>query len=183
MYKTQTQSIQNFIMKKLFKLSLILLVGTFFSTAALAQQQQMPPQPEPLSPEEVTDEHLEKVSSVTKAGQGIQEEADSKMKEAVEEVGMEYERFQQIMMAQQNPQMAGELDLSEEEQQTLQEVQPQLMEINQEAQQKYIAMIQDEGLSIQEFQQIAQAIQAHPEVAERFEEINGEEDDGDGDDG
>ncbi|MDR9417817.1 DUF4168 domain-containing protein [Gracilimonas sp.] len=172
-------------MKNFFKLSLIILVGTLFSTAAIAQQQQqqMPPQPEPLSPEEVTDEQLEMVSNVTKAGQGIQEEADTKMREVVADVDMEFQRFQQIMMAQQNPQMAGQLDLSEEEQQTLQQIQPQLMQISQETQQKYIAKIQEEGLTIQKFQQITQAIQAHPEVAERFEEINAEEDEGDGDDG
>lgn len=166
-------------MKNLMRSTFLVLFGVIFSTAAVfAQQQQMPPQPEPLSPEEVTDEHLEKISNVTKAGQGIQEEADTKMRNVVEEVGMEYQRFQQIMMAQQNPQLANQLELSSEEEQTLQEIQPELMQINQEAQQKYMSKIEEEGLSILEFQQIAQAIQAHPEVAERFEEINSEEDDG-----
>jgi hypothetical protein len=166
-------------MKNLMRYTFIVFLGVIFSTATVfAQQQQMPPQPEPLSPEEVTDEHLEKVSNVTKEGQGIQEEADEKMKGVVEEVGMEYERFQQIMMAQQNPQLANQMEITSEEQQALQEVQPQLMQINQEAQQKYVTKIEEEGMSVQEFQQIAQAIQAHPEVAQRFEEINSPDDDG-----
>lgn len=165
-------------MKKLARYTFVLFLGALLSTATVfAQQQQMPPQPEPLSPEEVTDEHLEKISNVTKAGQEIQREADEKMKDVVEEVGMEYQRFQQIMMAQQNPQLANQLKLTTEEQQTLQKVQPELMQINQEAQQKYVTQIEGEGLTIQEFQQIAQAIQAHPEVAERFEEINDPEND------
>lgn len=168
-------------MKNLMRYTFIVFLGAIFSTAtvfAQQQQQQMPPQPEPLSPEEVTDEHLEKVSNVTQAGQGIQEEAEEKMKSVVEEVGMEYERFQQIMMAQQNPQLADQIEVSGEEEQSLQQIQPELMQINQEAQQKYMTKIEEEGLSIQEFQQIAQAIQTHPEVAERFEEINSPEDDG-----
>jgi hypothetical protein len=166
-------------MKNLMRNTLVVFLGMIFSTATIfAQQQQMPPQPEPLSPEEVTDEHLEKISNITQAGQGIQEEADSKMKNVVEDVGMEYQRFQQIMMAQQNPQLANQLQLSSEEEKTLQQIQPELMKINQEAQQKYMTNIEEEGLSILEFQQIAQAIQAHPEVAERFEEINSPEEDG-----
>lgn len=170
-------------MKNLFKYTFIILLGALMSTAtAIAQQQQMPPQPEPLSPEEVSDEDLQKLSNITKVGQGIQEEADKKMKGVVEEGGMEYERFQEIMMAQQNPQLAGQIEVTEEEQSTLQELQPDLMQINQEAQQQYIATIEEEGMELQRFQQIAQAIQAHPEVAERFEEINSEED-SDGDDG
>lgn len=165
-------------MKKLMRYTFLVLLGVIFGSTAIYAQQQMPPQPEPLSPEEVTDEHLEKISNVTQAGQGIQEEADSKMREVIEDVGMEFQRFQQIMMAQQNPQLANQLQLSSEEQETLQEIQPELMKINQEAQQQYMTKIEEEGLSIQEFQQIAQAIQAHPEVAERFEEINSPEDDG-----
>mgnify|MGYP000235058475 CR=1 FL=1 len=156
-------------MKNFLRFTTTLFLGALFVTAtAFAQQQQMPPQPEPLSPDEVTDEQLQMVSDITTAGQAIQEEANNKMKKAVEEVGMEFERFQQIMMAQQNPQMAGQLDLSEEEQSSLQEVQPQLMQINQQARQQYMQLIQDEDISLQTFQQVAQAIQAHPEVAERF---------------
>jgi hypothetical protein len=170
-------------MKNLFKYTFIILLGALMTTAtAIAQQQQMPPQPEPLSPEEVTDEDLQTLSDITKIGQGIQEEAEAKMKVVVEEGGIEFQRFQQIMMAQQNPQLASQIELTEGEQSTLQELQPDLMEINQEAQQQYIAAIEEEGMGLERFQQVAQAIQAHPEVAERFQEINSEED-SEGDDG
>lgn len=170
-------------MKNLFKYTFIILLGALMSTAtAIAQQQQMPPQPEPLTPEEVTDEDLQKLSNITKVGQGIQEEATKKMKDVLEESEMGFERFQEIMMAQQNPQLAGQINVTEDEQSTLQELQPDLMQINQEAKQQYIAAIQEEGMEMQRFQQVAQAIQAHPEVAKRFEAINSEED-SEGDDG
>jgi len=166
-------------MNNFFKYSTTLIFGALFVTAtAFAQQQMTPPQPEPLSPDEVTDEQLVMLSEITKAGQGIQEEAQQKMQAAIEETSMEYARFEEIMMSQQNPQMAGQLNLTEEEQQTIQEVQPQLMQINQAAQQQYMQAIQEAGMDLQTFQQVAQAVQAHPEVAERFEAINseGEED-------
>jgi hypothetical protein len=166
-------------MNNFFKYSTTLIFGALFVTAtAFAQQQMTPPQPEPLSPDEVTDEQLVMLSEITKAGQGIQEEAQQKMQAAIGETSMEYARFEEIMMSQQNPQMAGQLNLTEEEQQTIQEVQPQLMQINQAAQQQYMQAIQEAGMDLQTFQQVAQAVQAHPEVAERFEAINseGEED-------
>lgn len=163
-------------MKNLLRFTSLLILGMAVSTTLVfAQQQQMPQQPEPLSPDEVTDEQLTLVSKVTQSAQQIQQDADEKMKGVVDEVGMEYSRFQQIMMAQQNPQMAGQIDVTDEEQATLQQIQPDLMQVQQEAQQKYIAKIEEQGLTVQEFQQIAQAIQAHPEVAERFEKINNPE--------
>lgn len=162
-------------MNNFFKYSTTLIFGALFVTAtAFAQQQMTPPQPEPLSPDEVTDEQLVMLSEITKAGQGIQEEAQQKMQAAIGETSMEYARFEEIMMSQQNPQMAGQLNLTEEEQQTIQEVQPQLMQINQAAQQQYMQAIQEAGMDLQTFQQVAQAVQAHPEVAERFEAINSE---------
>jgi hypothetical protein len=166
-------------MKNFLKYGITLIFGALFiSASAFAQQQMTPPQPEPLSPEEVTDEQLVMLSEITKAGQGIQEEAQKKMQAAIEETSMEYSRFEEIMMSQQNPQMAGQLNLSEEEQQTIQQVQPQLMQINQQAQQQYMQVIQEAGMDLQTFQQVAQAVQAHPEVQQRFEAINseGEED-------
>ncbi|MDZ7808079.1 MAG: DUF4168 domain-containing protein [Gracilimonas sp.] len=163
-------------MKNFLKYSITLIFGALFvSATAFAQQQMAPPQPEPLSPDEVTDEQLVMLSDITKAGQGIQEEAQQKMQAAIEETSMEYSRFEEIMMSQQNPQMAGQLDLSEEEQQTIQQVQPQLMQINQEAQQQYMQAIQEAGMDLQTFQQVAQAVQAHPEVKQRFDAINSED--------
>lgn len=161
-------------MKNIVRYTFVIALGAIISTTtAFGQQQQMPQQPEPLSPDEITDEDLVMVSNISNAAEGIQQEADEKVRGIVEDEGLEFERFQEIVMAQQNPQMAGQVEVSDEEQATLEKVQPELMQVNQQAQQQYMQTIEEEGLSVQKFQQIAQAIQAHPEVAERFEEING----------
>ena len=163
-------------MKKLVRYSFVLILGAILGTAAVFAQQQMPPQPEPLSPDEITDEQLEMIVNVSEAVQDLQKEADMEMREVIAGEEMEYSRFQQIMMAQQNPQMAGQLNVTEQEKQILQQVQPKLQEITMKVQQGYMTAIQDEGLSPQKFQQIARAIQAHPEVAERFEKLKNESD-------
>lgn len=149
--------------------SLIIILGAIFSTATAFAQ--VPQQPEPLSPEEITDEDLQMVSNISDSAEGIQQEVDEKMQDIVENEGMEFPRFQEIMMSQQNPQMAGEINITEDEQETLQKVQPELTQVQQEAQAQYMETIEAEGLTVQKFQQLAQAIQTHPEVAERFEEI------------
>ena len=162
-------------MKNFFKLTTTLIFGALFiSATAFAQQQMAPPQPQPLSPDQVTDEHLTMLSDIMKVGEGIQKDAETKMKDAVEETNMKFSRFEEIMMSQQNSQMAGQLKLTEEEQQTIQEIQPQLMKINQQAKQQYMQAIQEAGMDLQTFQQVAQALQAHPEVQQRFEAINDE---------
>ncbi|WP_020402686.1 DUF4168 domain-containing protein [Gracilimonas tropica] len=164
-------------MTTLLKNSLTLILGLLFiSGSALAQQQQMPPQPKPLSPEEVSDQDLQMVANVSKAAEGIQQEANSRMKKVLEDEGMQFSRFQQIMMAMQNPQMSQQVDVTEEEQKTIQTVQPNLQKINNEARSKYVKAIQDEGLTPQKFQQLALTIQTHQEVADRFEEISAEGD-------
>lgn len=155
--------------------SFLLILGAIFSTATAFAQ--VPQQPEPLNPDEITDEDLQMVSNISDSAEGIQQEADEKVKGIVEDEGMEFPRFQEIVMSQQNPQMAGEIEITEDEEETLQKLQPELTQVNQEAQQQYMDTIEAEGLTVQKFQQIAQAIQTHPEVAERFEAIraNGSE--------
>lgn len=160
-------------MKTIVRYTFLIALGVIMTSGSLfAQQQQMPPQPEPLSPDEVTKEDLQMVANVSQAAQSIQMEADQKVKSLLAEEKMDYARFQKIMMAQQNPQMAGQINMSDEEKATLQKVQPKLMQISQESRQKYMNAVKDEGMTIQRFQRVAQSIQANPEVAKRFEEIN-----------
>lgn len=163
-------------MKKTLRNSLLIILGAIFSTVTAFAQ--VPQQPEPLNPDDITKEDLQMVSNISDAAQDIQKEADDKVKGIVEGEGMEFPRFQEIVMSQQNPQMAGEVEISEDEQKTLEKVQPDLTQVNQEAQQKYMETIEEEGLSIQKFQQLAQAIQTNPEVAERFEKIRNDSNEG-----
>lgn len=156
-------------MKYIYRPFMLIMLGALLSTVtALAQ---VNTQSQSLNPDEITDEDLQMVVNISDSATGIQEEANAKMKEVIENEGMPFERFQEIVMSQQNPQLAGQLQLTDAEQLILEKIQPDLLIINQEAQQQYKDAITNEGLTLEKFQQIAMAIQTHPEVAQRFDEI------------
>jgi len=157
-------------MKNVYRPITLILLGALLSTVT-AFAQVGTQQTQPLNPDEITDDDLQMIVNISDSATGIQEEANIQIKEIVENEGMEFERFQEIVMSQQNPQLAAQLELTDDEQETLEKIQPDLMIVNQEAQVQYQETIENEGLTLEKFQQIAMAIQTHPEVAERFEAL------------
>lgn len=139
-------------------------------SAAQAQGGQMMQPPQPASPDSVSDTELQKFANVTDSAQSIQKDVQSKVQTLVEDEGMEFARFQKIMMSRQNPQ-AGSLDTSQEEMQTIKQIQPKLMQINKQAQQQFVQLIRDEGLTPQRFQQIMRGVQAHEELQNRLQSM------------
>lgn len=155
---------------KLFKIASITLI-TLLTGASLAlaqgQQQQMPDVP---TSDDVSEEELNQVIDTIGDLEPIQVETQEKMQELVEAEDMSFDRFQQVIMAMQNPQMADEVDITEEEQSTIQTIQPDLMEIQGAAQEKMIAAIEDNGLTAQRYQQIMMGVQQDTELRSRIEE-------------
>lgn len=137
-----------------------------FTSAAFAQQMQMPPQPAPL--DSVTTEQFNTFVDVNKQFQAMQEGTQEKIATMLEDQPMTLERFQQIVMSMQNPQSAGQLNMSPEEEQVLTAIQPQLMQLNTTIQQEQIKILQDNGLTPQLFQQIGQAVSQDPELMQKF---------------
>jgi hypothetical protein len=95
---------------KFFKSLSIALIAILFGAGSMfAQvQQQTPPQQQQQMPDlpsnsDVSDEEIEMVASAINELGPIQVEAQEKMQEAVEGEDITFERFQQMMMAMQNP--------------------------------------------------------------------------------
>lgn len=163
---------------KFFKsISIALVVILFGAGSLLAQvQQQAPPQqqqqmPDLPSNDDVSDEEIEMVASAINELGPIQVEAQEKMQEAVEGEDITFERFQQMMMAMQNPQMADEVNVTDEEMATLQTLQPTLMEIQSEADKKMVAKIEENGLTTERYQNIVMAAQQDEELRARVEAL------------
>lgn len=135
---------------------------------AQVQQPQMPDAP---SPDEISDDELLTFVNASDAIQPIQQSAQQDMQEVIEDEGMQWERFQQIMMSMQNPQTAGQMDISEEEEQTIQEVQPKLQEIEVEATDEIRSEITNQGIEVERYQAIFMSLQQNPELMERLEEL------------
>lgn len=152
-------------------LGLLLVAGSVF-----AQGQQMQ---QPAQPDSITDEELEKFSDISTEAQKIQQQTQQKVDSMLADKEMDMQRFQEIMMSQQNqqnPQAQGSdsVEITEQEQETIDEIQPKLMQIQQQSQQEFVSIIQDNGLNPQRFQQIMQAVRSNPEVMKRFQEIAGQ---------
>ncbi len=159
---------------KFFKNTLPLLLGMLLiAGSAVAQVQQQQQQQQQIDPDSITEEELEQFAQVSQESQKVQEEMRNQVDSLLDEKDMEMERFRQIMMSQRNPQSADSADITEEEQATMEEIQPQLMQMQQQAQQEMVTIIQDNGLEPQRFQQLMQAVRTNPEVMKRFQDISG----------
>ena len=147
-----------------------LLLVTFLGGSTLFAQQMQMPQVKPA--ENVTDTELQNFVDVAMNLQVIGMEADKKVLARLEEEGMSTQRFQQIMMAQQNPNQNANVTTEEEE--TLANMQPFLQEVSMTVQQQQMAVIQNSEISQQRFQSIAAGIQTNQELADRFQKLAAE---------
>jgi len=153
---------------------LIALVAFTLTVVTLSQAQgqqppQRPTQPEPINPSEVTEQEIIKVVKITDSVNDIQVNSEKKVRALIDSSAISYERFEEIVLASQNPQAAQSLQLTQEEQKVLGEIQPELAKINQKAQQDFLAIIDKHNMEPQRFQQIMQAAQQHQSLADRIE--------------
>jgi len=159
------------ILKTLFTTVLfsLFVAGSLFAQGQ--QQPQMPPQQQNLpTSSDVSDQEITQLGNAVEALEPIQNETQEKIKTAVEGEDLSFERFQQMMMAMQNPQMAQQVDITDEEKSKIQTLQPTLMQIQTEARQQMSAKIEENGLTMQRYQQIIMGAQQDPELMSRVED-------------
>ncbi len=147
-------------------LGILLMAGSAFAQGQQMQQMQN------AQADSVSDKELEKFVETAQDLRSIQENIQSEVQGMVQEEDMTFQRFQQIMMSKQNPQMAKKVEVTDEEEAVIKEMQPKLQKIQQEANQKQMSAIQDNGLTPQRFQQIAQAVQSDPAMMKRFQQMS-----------
>lgn len=133
------------------------------------QQQAVPQQPQAPTPDEISDEELLTFLQTSDAIRPIQEEAQMEMRQVIEDEGISVERFQQLMMAMQNPQLAGQVEVSAEEEAAMQEMEPKLVEIENAASEEIVNEIDNQGLDVDRYQAIYMSLQQHPELMERLQ--------------
>lgn len=164
---------------KISKVLLITFISLLIAAGSLfAQVQPQGPQnmPAPATSEEVTDEEISKVVAALGEMEPIQAEIQEEIQAAVEEEGLTFERFQQMMMAMQNPQLADQVNITAEEKQTIQTLQPTLMQIQGEAQQKIAEKIEENGLTMERYRQIIVGAQQDSTLMARVQTKLEEED-------
>ncbi|WLT37746.1 DUF4168 domain-containing protein [Synechocystis sp. B12] len=118
----------------------------------------------------VDDADLQRFATATKKIQTIQQQAQEQMVQAVEEQGLSVKRFNEIAQSQQNPAQAP-ADLSSEETQTFEAAIMQIDQIQEQAQGNMESAIEQQGLDLQTFNVIAQAVQQDPALQQQVMEI------------
>ncbi len=152
-------------LKYLLTSAVTFLIGTQLLFAQVQQQ------PQPPSPDDVTDQELTLFANALIELEPIQEKLQGEIQKVVEDEDMNMERFQQIMIAMQNPQMADQAEITDEEQEKIGNMQPKVVELQMGAQEEMVNTIEENGLNVQRYQQIIMGVQQHQELAERLQDI------------
>ena len=160
-------------------LSIILagfLAVSMFAVPAFAQfdePQQAPDDPmqQPEAPQvEVDSNELDQFAGAMNEVQEIQIDSQSQIEAQIEDSELDQQRFQEIHSASINPQVEAPEDISDVEQSEYDNLLDELVEVEQEAQQEMQAAVQDAGLDVERFNEIATAIQQDDELWQRLQE-------------
>jgi hypothetical protein len=143
-------------------LGLFIMSVFFFWSASNAQ---LPPEQ---GEYDYTDEELEMFVEAAMEIMPLQQEAQIKMIEEVEESGLSLERFNTILEART---MGMEADATEEELEALRNTLESLEDIQVEYQQKIDQQIRDSGISTEKFEEIFARYQQDPDLQMRINQI------------
>ena len=131
-----------------------------FSSSLFAQGQQ------PMKTD-FSDEELALFIDVNKEVVKVQQAAEQEMMQAIQETdGMTVERFNEIAMAQQNPNE--NVSMSDDEKMAFQNAAQGVMEVQRETQAKIAAAVEEEGMAFNDYRQIMMAYQQSPELQEKI---------------
>lgn len=149
------------------------------SESGQSMGEQMQPQ-QPVDTD-VSDRELDQFVEATIRAQEIQIKSQNEMASRVEDEGISVERFNEIAEAQQKGQSEDEIGATSDEMDSFEKAMEAIQELNQEVQPEVEKAIEDEGISMNRFQEINMAIQQDQElqqqVRQRFQEIQLEQQD------
>lgn len=128
-----------------------------------------PTQPQPAA--EVSSEDIEKFARAIAQLQTIQQETQTELLQIVEGQGLTPDRFNEIAEAQQNPQAAPSVEISDEELQNFEQAANEITAVRQQTQARFQEAVQAEGLAVDQFNQILAAVQQDPELQQEVEQI------------
>lgn len=135
-----------------------LFLALFMTTALMAQTVQG----------EMTDDQLKQWAAAYQQIQVIDQQAQQTMVAAIEDSGMEVQQFIDLQQAQANPNE--EMDATPEEQALFDQASKRIQEVQQEAQGEMQVKIQDEGLTLEEYQAFGAMIQNDPNLQQKLME-------------
>lgn len=148
-------------LRKLFGILLVSVIGL---TGAFAQVPQQMPQQQPT---EVSDNEIAQFALAFRDIQVIDQQVQQDMVNAVQEEGVDVQRFNEYLTAQQDPEQ--EMSASEDELEKFASAYQAIEEIQGEAEKEMQKAIADNNLSVERYQEIAMSIQSNPELLQKLQ--------------
>lgn len=148
-----------------FKKMTAFLILFFLGTAALFAQ--LPQQQQQTEPVEVSDGELEQFAAAYMKVQSLNQQLQQKMAGAIQEEGMDIQKFNELFTAAQDPEK--EADATEEEQKKFEAARQAIQKIQNGAQQDMQKIIEASGLIIPQYQKIMRAVQTRPELQQKLQ--------------
>ncbi|MFP4526417.1 MAG: DUF4168 domain-containing protein [Bacteroidales bacterium] len=133
------------------------------------QEGQMPEEMEEGEEIEVSEEEIDKFAEAAQRVQTINQDVQQKMNEKVEDEGMDPDRFNEIQQSQQT-QQEGENPASDEEMEQFRNIMEELQNVQSDAEGDMVEAIEKAGLTMERYQQIAEAAQRDPDLMQKLQE-------------
>ena len=137
-----------------------------FSGIMAYSQQFQPPGQTQQTP--VSDEEIQQFATAMNSVQTANQQAQQEMVKAVTDEGIEVSRYNEIYQAQQNPDK--DASSSEEEMEQFRSASQAIQKIQQETQKQIEEDIQEAGLTLQRYQEIATQVQGDTDLQEKIKE-------------
>lgn len=145
-------------MSMLKKMSVLFVSLSLASTSLWAQ-----------TDKKVSDDELKQFVTVAQKAQAMNQESQQEMVKAVEDKGLDVQRFNEIRQAEQDP--TKEVDANAEELKKYASANASIEKIYMGVQEKIEANVKKEGLSMTRYQEIATTVQSSPELQEKIQKL------------
>ena len=146
--------------KKLTSLLIAFFMGITFLNAQT---------PQTTEATDVSDKELTTFVAAFQQVQVINQQAQQNMVKAVQDEELSIERFNEMKQNEQNPNQ--EIQGTTEEMEQFDKANQQIVQIQKQATQSMQKKIEDEGLTIQRYQEIAMALQKSPELQQKIQKM------------
>lgn len=157
--------------KMFFSFVLMFVVtGVYPAYAQEAPPAQQQPALQQKAPDaNISDQELESFVKAAVKVEKIQKESEGEMVKAIQDEGLEPDRFVEINTLQQNPAADTENKVSEKELDNYNKAMKEVQTIQQGVQTEQVKAIEDEGLDVNRYVQIAKAVQQNPDLMKKVQ--------------
>jgi len=116
---------------------------------------------------EVSDDELETFSDALQTVQSLYQSSQPEMIQAIQDEGMEPNRFSQIAQSRQNPQ--SDLQVSDKEMEQFNNALESIRQIQSKVMEKQVSAVKEEGMTPERFQTILNAVRQNQDLQQRLQ--------------